>query len=133
MSRERFLTVVIVAILSGTVLFQIFESSNGLQHFIKNAVEFVAFGLGYLGLGELYRGGRRKLHRILLNCLILWFAIILILTGLLTHYKMVAYEIIMDDSIFLFSLLYATLFPLALYLNRNQQRKTSQSTIDNAG
>lgn len=126
MKRKMFLRVLIVGILAGTTLFMLIQSSHGSQNFIRRTLVFIALGLGYLGLDKLGRDGHRKLRRIIVRCLVLWFAITLVLIGLLTFFKADTYDFIIVDSIYLFSLLYATLFPIALYLNGNQKKSTSQ-------
>jgi hypothetical protein len=88
--------------------------------------------MGIIGFNELDRGGHRRFRRILRISLITWLAILGILVVLITHYKATAYDFAVDYSICLFWLLFAALFPLALYLNRNRKDTTSQATMPNA-
>ncbi|MGA7833024.1 MAG: hypothetical protein WCA21_18875 [Terracidiphilus sp.] len=131
MNRDKFLTFFVVASLIGMVLLLIFQSSHNFHDFIRQTLELTALCLGYVGLEELGRSGHKKLYRILRSCLFLLFVAMLTLIGLLAHYKITACDFVIDDSLYLFLVLFTTLFPLSLYLNRNRNKSTSQQTSAN--
>jgi len=110
------------------------------QVFAMDALGSVAVGLGLVGLDELDRGGHRWVRRIFRNFFIFLFAIFLILLGIALLCKAIGISLIpitavldrdFEYSFYPFIALIAAPFPLALYLNWNQTKSTSQPTSAN--
>jgi hypothetical protein len=107
----------------------------GTHPFIFCLILVVGISMGMVGSDELKRGGHRKVLRNLLGCntLLLISLLILSYTSIHMHWKIITGKDFSDAYWFipLYVLIVAT-FPIALYLNRNQKKSTSQPTIDNA-
>jgi drug/metabolite transporter (DMT)-like permease len=104
------------------------------QDYIKLAILGVALSVGSVGLKELVRGGHRKVRRKLLvfivTLLVIPFTLLIIRNRL--HWKMIEWNF-SDVYLFLpFYALFAAIFPLSLYLNRNLQTTPAQPTVPNA-
>ena len=106
----------------------------GTHYFIVISILVISSSMGLVGLEELKQGGHKKARRELLVCLTVLLIIPLIVLSILkhTHGKM---SVESSSDIYWFLPLYVlfiAVLPIALYLNRNQTRKTLQPTTDNA-
>jgi hypothetical protein len=105
------------------------------QNYIGLLIIFVASSMGTVGFKELDRGGYRKVKRNLgvffIALLVLPLILILISRDLL-HWQIVGLDITYQYFVIPFFVLWAAIFPLALYLNRKQAKTTPQPTVPNA-
>ncbi|MGA3346585.1 MAG: hypothetical protein ABSC76_17150, partial [Terracidiphilus sp.] len=104
------------------------------SYLIVNAIWVIAGAMGIVGYDELARGGQLKVRRTMKK----WFIILLIapviipITGLILYWRL-RWELPAlswgDQYVFipLWTLLVVT-FPIALFLNRNQNKSTQQRT-----
>jgi hypothetical protein len=107
----------------------------GTHPFIINLILVIGMSLAMLGFDELKRGGHRKVRRILLVCLTLLLISLFILSyaSIRLHWKMITGKDFADIYWFIpIYVLAVASFPIALYLNRRQNKSTSQAAIDNA-
>jgi hypothetical protein len=123
-------------LLYATVLFAVITWGHVSQDFIKNAVEAVGLALGFVGSNDLRRGEHRKIHPGLVDFIIILLASIPIL-ALLTTIPALAFtkavqHVVLEIAFYSWFAIIAAIFPLSLYLNRKQNKFTSQPTIDNA-
>jgi hypothetical protein len=102
------------------------------QDHIMDAMESIAISFFFVGNGELKRGGHRRVLRVLGGCLIVWFAINLILFGIVALSKTNVLDTVFRYADYSLWLVFAAPFPFALYLNRNQSKSTSHPTGANA-
>lgn len=98
------------------------------QAFVEDAAMAIALALGMVGNQELDRGGHRRTRRITRNFLIIWIGMSLLLFGLTRLYKTTEFDLALKCLMYLLWLLFAAIFPLALYLNRKQSRSSSYPT-----
>jgi polyferredoxin len=114
---------------------------SGSQGLIRNAVTAVALVLGSIGFDRLKRGGHQRARRILRNSIIVTLlasatSLILLIALILfdgpSLYKMIVLGWVSEYSLYLLWLIWAASYPLALYLNRKQNKPTPQPTIANA-
>jgi hypothetical protein len=102
-----------------------------VHDFVMAGVLVVAGSMGIAGSDELVRCGHKKARRILWICLISWMIIPLILLGIQDLFKTILWEGALKVWFYLFLALITVDFPLALYLNRNQKKSTSQQASAN--
>jgi hypothetical protein len=107
-------------------------SQFGSNDFIENALGAIAVALGIAGYQDLDRCGHLKVRRILKNCLFAWFGVYLILFAIILLSKTTVFDFAIAYSLYPLVLLIVAPFPLALYMNRNQPKSTSQPKITNA-
>ncbi|MGD0901963.1 MAG: hypothetical protein ABR924_03380 [Terracidiphilus sp.] len=125
------------AFLGSVLVFVMLTVSHGRashlssQDHIWNAVESIALALGFIGSGELRQGGHRRARRILDIFLIISTALFPILFCIVRLWKRTELDLTIRYSLYSFLAIYATAFPLSLYLNRKQPKSNSQPTIDN--
>jgi cell division protein FtsW (lipid II flippase) len=98
----------------------------GTHRFILDVILIIALSIGWVGFVELKRGGHRKILLVLKVSLIilLFITFFLIFAHNRLHWKMTWLNF---EDVYLFIPFYALLvaiFPLALYLNRNQKKST---------
>jgi hypothetical protein len=96
---------------------------------IQDAAGAFAIALGIVGGDELKRSGHRKVTPVLLGCGFAWF---LVCSFLIYISKRPLRWSIVEALFIGMMLLIASQLPLALYLNRRQNKSTSQTTTDNA-
>jgi len=107
----------------------------GTHPFIINLILVIGMSMGMIGFDELKRGGHRKVRRNLLFCLFFLPISLIILSkaSIHLHWKIITGKDFADIYWFIpFYMLTVATFPIALYLNRNQSKSTSQPAIDNA-
>jgi hypothetical protein len=98
---------------------------------ILDAMGAIAISFGIVGLHELDRGGHRRVKRILSKCVFGWLAACFVLVCIMLIFKDHALEPVLEYLIYPFLALIAASFPLALYLNRDQNKSKAQIMIDN--
>jgi hypothetical protein len=104
--------------------------SNFNSHiFIENALLAIAAALGWIGFEELDRGGYRNVRRILRKCLIIWLVIWIISIFPSIYFKI---DFVFYYSMYLFWLLLAVPFPVAVYLNHKQKKSGTEATVADA-
>ena len=101
-------------------------SHTASNDFIENALASIAIALGIAGYQDLDRHGHQKIRRILRNCFIAWFGIYAILAAIILLTKTAAFDLVIVFSLYPLLLLIVAPFPLALYLNRNLPKATSE-------
>jgi len=128
------MTVIVLTLLVGLfALFLLFNWHSNTSHkLFKGAAEAIVIALGYVGFNELDRVRHWRVRRVIRYCFILWIVISFILFGLTRFYHTNGFDWVLNDSLYLFWILFAAQFPFALYLNRRQNKSTPQPTIDNA-
>jgi len=101
--------------------------------FFVVAVMVIASSMGTIGSEELKRGGHQTARRIWKACILIPITVlfVLIITDNISYNKPIWTSAIGYLCFSSFVLL-ATSYPMALYLNRNQKKSTSQPTTDNA-
>jgi uncharacterized membrane protein AbrB (regulator of aidB expression) len=107
----------------------------GTHPFIFCLILVVGMSMAKLGFDELKRSGHRKVLFYLLVCLTILSIIpfILAYTSIYSHWNIITGKDFADIYWFIPSYVLAVaLFPIALYLNRNKKKSTSQPTTDNA-
>jgi hypothetical protein len=97
--------------------------------FIEDALWATAGAFGWVGFEELDRGGHTSARKLFRKCLLVWLVISFILILPSVYFKI---DYVFRYSLYLFGVLFAAPFPVALYLNRNQNKSRSQPTTDNA-
>jgi len=103
-------------------------SQFGSNDLIENALGAIAVALGIAGYQDLDRCGHLKVRRILRNCLFAWFGVYLVLFAIILISKTTVFDFAFAYSLYPLVLLIVAPFPLALYMNRNQPKSTSQPT-----
>jgi len=106
-------------------------SSFSSQNHTLDASESIAFSFFFVGNEELRRGGHRRVLRVLGGCLIIWFAINLILFGIAALCNTTMLDLVTRYTLYPLWLTFAAPFPFALYLNRNKNKSTPQQTSAN--
>jgi len=101
-------------------------SNFSSQDHTLDAAECIAFSFFFIGNEELRRGGHRRALRVLGGCLVIWFAIDLILFGIAALCKTTMLDLVTRYTLYPLWLTFAAPFPFAIYLNRNQQKFTPQ-------
>ncbi|MGA2277696.1 MAG: hypothetical protein ABSG00_08830 [Terracidiphilus sp.] len=106
----------------------------GTHQFAFAVFLVIGGSIGIVGIEELKSGGHRKSKRYLLICTTILFIIFLIHVFISTRLRRNTLGMNSVDSCLLiaFYVLMAASFPIALYLNRNQNKSTSQPTADDA-
>jgi len=106
----------------------------GPHPFLFNVILVIGSTIVLAGFEELKQGGHIKAKRNLLVCLTVSMIIPLILFFVFkhTHEKMNVGGISHLYWLLPFYVLLVAVLPVALYLNRNQAKNTSQPTTDNA-
>jgi FtsH-binding integral membrane protein len=99
---------------------------------ILDAIAAIAISFGIVGLHELDRGGHRRVKRILSKCVFGWLAACFVLVCIMLIFKDHTLEPVFEYLLYPFLALIAASFPLALYLNRDQNKSKAQPTISNA-
>ena len=131
---------VVIVIAIATALFGLmllfnwnsYTASFNSQSLFKDAFEAISLAFGFIGFDALDKGGYRKLRFLLRNILIIWLAVGSILAGLVIHYKITLLNRPLGISLYLYWILFASSFPLALYLNRKPNKTPSQSMSEDA-
>lgn len=134
---KRMLLIALVISVAIFALFIAFHWNNPDWHFrsktfIEDAAIAIALALGMAGNQELDRGEHRRVRRITRNILIVWFSISLLLFGITRLYKTTVFDFVLDYLMYVLWLLFAAIFPLALYLNRKQKKSSTESTVADA-
>ena len=128
----------LTVLLGSTLVFGLLTERSGRalhltsQDHILDAVESIALSMGFIGRGELRQGGHRKVLRVLGGCLVIWFAIDLILFGIAVLCKTTMLDLVTRYTLYPLWLTFAAPFPFALYLNRRPNESNFPPTIDNA-
>ena len=107
-------------------------SNSGSYDFLENALGAIAIALGIAGYQDLDRCGHLRVRRILRNCLLAWLGVYVILFGIILLSKTTLFDFAIAFSLYPLLLLIVAPCPLALYLDRNQPKSTSQPTSTNA-
>ncbi|MGA2350071.1 MAG: hypothetical protein ABSF70_06545 [Terracidiphilus sp.] len=138
MDWKKFLAPVLF---NSALVFALFMSDLGDGNVHQYGTHQFAFALflviggsiGMVGFEELKRGGHRKVKRNLLICLAVLFILFLFLafTGFELHWKVREMDSVYLCLLIPFYILLVASFPIALYLNRNQNRSTSQQESAN--
>lgn len=136
MYRKRMLLIALVISVVMFALLIAFHWNSPGWHFrshslIKDAAFAIALALGILGNQELDRGGHRTARRITRNLLVIWIAISLLLFGITRVLKTTGFDLALDCLMYLLWVLFASILPFALYLNRKQNNSTPQQESAN--
>ncbi|MGA2888968.1 MAG: hypothetical protein ABSE51_13025 [Terracidiphilus sp.] len=134
MNREKMLSTVLLYSVFLFALFSLHHKSRWGSHYssydyMMDALSAIAVSLGSVGAGELRQGGHRKINYFLFGSAFIWFVIC---SFLLFFFKRPMREPVVDLLFGGAALLFAAQFPVALYMNRNQSKSTSQQTSANA-
>ena len=119
----------------GPLLFELADKSCKLDSklVINDALSAIAIAFAIVGLRELDRGGHRKARRFIGNCVGIWIGVDLVLLGLLLLSRTsIVFDVFVYSS-YPFLAFIASTFPLALYLNRNENKSGSHSLNANVG
>ncbi|MGO9775968.1 MAG: hypothetical protein ACLQGT_08575 [Terracidiphilus sp.] len=105
----------------------------GTSQFAFAVFLIIGGSIGMVGFEELKRGGHRKVKRNLLICLtiLLILALIRAFTNIRLHGRTQGMDFIELYIFIAFYVLTVASFPIALYLNRNQNKSTTQQASAN--
>jgi len=120
MTWKNILLPILMVILSAVMIFVLY----GSQHTIMNTIEAIALAMGVVGSSKLREGGHKEISYYLISSAFIWSAICVLLllvfkNPMWNHFNLLTYG---------FFVILATQFPVALYLNRNRNKSTSQQT-----
>jgi len=88
-------------------------------------IQIIAGSMGFVGSDELARCGHRKVRSILLRCLMISLVVLLVVIGIELLFK-TWWSSLLFLSASPFWVVLVAPFPVALYLNRNQNKSASQ-------
>lgn len=104
---------------------------NSHDH-ILDVVESIALSMGFIGSGELRKGGHRRASRIAVTFVITSIVVFLIVICIFRFWMRTDPFVATKYLLYPYLAIYATFFPLSLYLNRKQSEPSLQPTTDNA-